>query len=284
MSNVSYTFSNRGSSLPLKLLYVSKSKYDRDWHSTMHMHPFTELFYVVSGEGLFLIEDKSFTVKQDDLVIVNANILHTESSKDSNPMEYIVLGIDGMSLKALEKNERLVSEKLYSIQNYRGFRSDILYYFNTILEEAEQQKEHYESICHNLLEIMIFNFLRTNSTKVRLTTDPAGAKELDYVKHYIDVNYASDLDLDSLAAATYMNKYYLSHMFKKNYGVSPINYLIEKRISVSKFLLETTNYSIGQIAQIVGFNSSSYFSQIFKKRTGITPSEYREAVLTDKAN
>ena len=51
----------------------------------MHMHPFTELFYVVSGEGLFLIEDKSFTVKQDDLVIVNANILHTESSKDANP-------------------------------------------------------------------------------------------------------------------------------------------------------------------------------------------------------
>ena len=244
----------------------------------MHMHPFTELFYVVSGEGLFLIEDKSFTVKQDDLVIVNANILHTESSKDSNPMEYIVLGIDGMSLKALEKNERLVSEKLYSIQNYRGFRSDILYYFNTILEEAEQQKEHYESICHNLLEIMIFNFLRTNSTKVRLTTDPAGAKELDYVKHYIDVNYASELNLDALATATYMNKYYLSHMFKKTYGISPISYLIEKRISVSKFLLETTNYSIGQIAQIVGFNSSSYFSQIFKKRTGITPSEYREAV------
>lgn len=116
MSNILYRFNNiKSSEFSIKLLYVAKAKYEEDWHSTMHMHPFTELFYVVNGSDLFKIKDKSFPVKTDDLVTVNANLLHTESSKDSNPLEYIVLGVDGMSLKSLEGN-KLFDENLYNIR------------------------------------------------------------------------------------------------------------------------------------------------------------------------
>ena len=54
-----------------------------------------------------------------------------------------------------------------------------------------------------------------------------------------------------------MNKFYLVHAFKNYKGVSPINYLIDKRIQESKLLLETTNFSIAKIAQQVGFSSQS---------------------------
>lgn len=84
------------------------------------------------------------------------------------------------------------------------------------------------------------------------------------------------MTLDSLAAVAFMNKYYLSHEFKRHIGKSVIDYLIDKRISVAKVLLETTNHSMDQISQIVGFNSQSYFNQIFKKKLGITPSKYRK--------
>ena len=58
-------------------------------------------------------------------------------------------------------------------------------------------------------------------------------------------------------------------------GISPINYLISKRIEESKNLLCTTNYSIRDISTIVGFSNSSYFSQMFKKSTGLSPREYK---------
>ena len=65
------------------------------------------------------------------------------------------------------------------------------------------------------------------------------------------------------------------HSFTKQIGVSPINYVINKRISEAKNLLKTTNYSIRDISSIVGFSTSSYFSQMFKKVTGLSPKEYK---------
>ncbi len=277
VSNTLYHFNNvKSNNLPIKLLYVSKAKYAEDWHSTLHMHPFTEIFYVVNGHGLFKIKEESFPVRTHDLVIVNANLLHTESSKDANPLEYIVLGIDGMSLKPLE-NPDLFAESLYSIQNCRTNREEILFCLNSILREAEAKSEHYEAICQNLVEILVLILARGIEPNIVLSADTSTNKHAAYIKKYIDVHYAQDLTLDTLAEATFMNKYYLSHIFRRSFGTSPIDYLIEKRISVAKFLLETTKYSIAEISELVGYNSTSYFSQIFKKRTGVTPRDYKGA-------
>ena len=73
-----------------------------------------------------------------------------------------------------------------------------------------------------------------------------------------------------------MNKFYLSHAFKREYGVSPINYMISRRIDESKYLLAETDLSLSQIAQLLGFSSLSYFSQVFHRTQGISPKEYRQ--------
>ena len=74
-----------------------------------------------------------------------------------------------------------------------------------------------------------------------------------------------------------MNKYYMAHEFKKYMGISPINYLIERRIKECKSLLRTTSLSIAEISETVGFSSQSYFSQMFKKNTNMTPKQFRDA-------
>ena len=73
-----------------------------------------------------------------------------------------------------------------------------------------------------------------------------------------------------------MSKYYLSHAFKREYGISPIHYVITKRIEESKYLLAETDLSMSQIAQLLGFSSLSYFSQVFRRTQGVTPMEYRQ--------
>uniref|UniRef100_UPI001FA6E613 helix-turn-helix transcriptional regulator n=1 Tax=Mediterraneibacter glycyrrhizinilyticus TaxID=342942 RepID=UPI001FA6E613 len=64
--------------------------------------------------------------------------------------------------------------------------------------------------------------------------------------------------------------------FSKSYGVAPINYLLDRRILNSKELLKNTDYSITHIAHMTGFSSANYFSQSFKKHTGITAAAYRK--------
>jgi AraC-like DNA-binding protein len=272
---------NELSKLNAKLRYASRAKYEDDWHSTMHMHPFTELFYVVHGSGHFKIQDKDFTVKEDDLIIVNANVLHTESSKDSNPLEYIVLGIDGISLIINGSSNHCGTTTSYSIYNYSKCKDEILFYLDTILKELQGCGKHYQSICQNIMEILIFNIRRRTESNLVLASTKSINKDCAFIKKYIDVHYASELSLDSLASVAYMNKFYLVHEFKKYTGSSPIDYLIEKRISVSKNLLKNTQYSMKQITEIVGFNSQSYFNQIFKKKVGTTPTKYRK-IYTDK--
>ena len=88
MSIQRYQLKNRKlDKMSFHLLYISTSRYEGDWHSTPHAHHCTELFYVSSGKGSFLVNDDVFDVKADDLIIVNPNVPHTEMSRDESPLE-----------------------------------------------------------------------------------------------------------------------------------------------------------------------------------------------------
>ena len=75
---------------------------------------------------------------------------------------------------------------------------------------------------------------------------------------------------------THVSKYYLVHAFTKEYDISPINYVIQKRIEEAQQLLKNDDYTLSSISRILGFSSPSYFSQTFKRLTGISPNEYRK--------
>lgn len=266
--------------LNIELIYISKAKYEDDWHSTMHSHTFAEMFYVLKGNGIFKIEQSNFNVKENDLVIVNPHVVHTESSNGLNPLEYIVIGIDGLSLVTDNTDDSNALQ--YNIYNYSKYKEEVLSYMNNLLYEVQQKDEYYESICQNILEALIFNVKRRAKSPLVPSPTKSINKECAFIKDYLDIHYSSELNLDYLAEVTHMNKYYLIHVFKKVIGTSPIEYLIEKRISIAKMLLETTEYSIEQISGISGFSSQSYFNQTFKKRVGITPSKYRNQYTANK--
>ena len=83
--------------------------------------------------------------------------------------------------------------------------------------------------------------------------------------------------MQTLADELHVNKYHLAHSFAGDYGISPINYLIARRIEESKTLLGTTDMNIAKIASFSGFASQSYFSQCFRRITGMTPNAFRRA-------
>lgn len=264
------TYTIRGTA---KLLNVASAKYGGDWHSVPHTHNHMELFYIVGGRGQFLIEDRIYPVNANHLVIINPNITHTEVSLNAQPLEYIVLGIEGIELAASES-----SNSQFSILDQ--FESvEISGCLRNILREMELKNTGYEDVCQAYMEILIIRLMR--NTALAVPTGPhifSGNRQCAAVKRYIDLHFKEALTLEQLAEDAHMNKYYLSHAFKREYGVSPINYMITKRIEESKYLLAETDLSMSQIAQLLGFSSLSYFSQVFRRTQSIAPMEFRKNI------
>ena len=263
-----------------RLLYVSTSKYEGDWQSILHSHPFSELFYVINGQGAFLAEGSEFPVKQNDMVIINPHVQHTEKSLPGAPLNYIVLGIEGSSFSfgRLATARAGVSSQPTpdTVYKHNMSKTNVYSYLNIMLEEITEQQEDYEAVCQNLLEVLLICILRSGSLSVVPDNSRLLNRECTQIKNYLDANYSEDITLDTLSALTHMNKYYLAHTFTKYMGLSPINYLLQKRIQEGKSLLESTSYSIAQISDLLGFSSQSYFSQAFRKATGMTPMQYRK--------
>lgn len=270
--NKDQSFTIRGTA---KLLNIASSRYGGDWHSVPHTHNHTELFFIVSGKGQFLIQDQFFPVGINNLVIINPNVLHTEDSLNAQPLEYIVLGIDGIEL-ANDEN----SNGQFSILDHME-SMEISGCLRNILREMEQKNTGYEDVCQAYMEILIIRLMR--STTLSVPSEPqisSGNRQCAAVRRYIDLHFKEPLTLEQLAEESHMNKYYLSHSFKREYGTSPINYMISRRIEESKYLLAETDLSMTQIAQLLGFSSLSYFSQVFRRTQSVSPLEYRQSTKT----
>lgn len=256
-----------------KLLYISSAKYGGDWHSIQHTHNCSELFYVIEGQGQFLIENKTYPVSVNDLVIVNPNVLHTEVSLNASPLRYIVLGIEGLELTATSDD----NNTNFCIINFKNIKDNILHYLQNMLSEIEQQKPGYEVICQDLMEILIVLLGRQTNFSTLLTPVSKKTSRLcGFAKRYIDSHYQENITLDQLAEVCHVSKYHLAHAFTEEYEVSPINYLISKRMEEAEHLLRTTDFSLSFISNTTGFSSSSYFAQIFRKQKGMSPTEFRK--------
>lgn len=263
-----HAFTIRGTA---KLRNVASTKYGGDWHSVPHTHNHLELFFIVGGKGQFLIQDHLYPVNVNNLVIINPNVPHTEVSLNALPLEYIVLGIDGIELQASDtaNGDFSILDQFESVEVSGCLRN--------ILREMEQKNTGYEDICQAYMEILIIRLMR--NTALGIPTQPQTVstnRQCAAVRRYIDLHFKEPLTLEQLAEEGRMNKFYLSHAFKREYGISPINYLISRRIEESKYLLAETDLSLSQIAQLLGFSSPSYFSQTFSRTQSLTPMEYRK--------
>ena len=105
------------------------------------------------------------------------------------------------------------------------------------------------------------------------TASSAGVVKLTI--DYIRKNFRRDIKLDNVAAYLRYNKFYLCRVFKEGTGQTIQNFILDLRINNAKVLLKKTNMQLTEIVYGCGFSSQAYFCHIFKKRTGMTPLQFR---------
>ena len=137
----------------------------------------------------------------------------------------------------------------------------------------------------NLLSMFYRNKILQKSIKTKL--QGAVRSAADYYQNkaiisaaldFIKTNYASKISLGLIVKHCYCNKAYLSHLFKKEMGITITEYINRYRVEHAKHLLDITELTVTQIACEVGFSDPSYFSRVFKRIQGVYPTDYRKRV------
>ena len=124
---------------------------------------------------------------------------------------------------------------------------------------------------------------QTNFKTILTPTNKKSSHLCESVRRYIDANCSEDISLEQLAQFSHVNKYYLVHAFSNVYGISPINYLMRARIEKAENpAFHHRLIPSPSSAATCGFSSSSYFSQTFKKLSGMSPSAFRRASRQDE--
>lgn len=139
----------------------------------------------------------------------------------------------------------------------------------------------FSAMQHSSAFLLGQDIMRAFQAVLRVTRDSKYNKQLFYLiqtKAYIDENYGSDISLEDAARQVGLNPSYLSVMFKEYFGINFLDYVTSCRMLNAKKLLAETQNSVDEIALAVGYPNSKYFLRLFKKKNGMTPTQYRDSI------
>ena len=151
MSNRKFNLDNEVQpEIHFRLLSISASKFENDWTSFPHSHHFTEIFFIKDGTGRMLIENESLPVSSNSLVVIGAQVTHTEFSDPENPLDYYVLGVEGLKLNT-DKEPEYIHVPAFANSPF------IRQCFENILREMHNKQDRYAEICQHYLDILRLN-------------------------------------------------------------------------------------------------------------------------------
>ncbi len=280
-----YFFNNKSGSIFVdgklpELVHVCDISDVNHWIRPLHAHEdFTEILFIREGQGSFIIGSRSIDGKKGDIIISNSGVLHDERSAINYPLKTYVCGINNFQIKGLPPN-CLIHENvmpLISSDRYYNIFRDL---FNLMINEVSMQAPGMEETCQYIMCALVSLIIRISQNRLDEKDDEIKALVLN-IKDYLDKNYMNEINLTEMAANLYINPYYLVHIFKKEIGFAPIQYVINRRIGEAQNMLVTTNKSCSEISKLVGYDNPNYFNQLFKKITGVTPGKFRKSHSKD---
>ena len=229
------------------------------WNLDRHSHIYTEFLFFLRGEatidtGLEVLSPSSY-----DMVVYFPNHEHQETIDLTKAQEVICLWVDTGALPAYRngafrlRDQSRVQEWLF-IQLEKEYREKsafskklVTYYLNAIFQNMLRQLIQTESL------------------------DPANK-----AREYINNHFTRPITVAHLAALFHVSPSYLHRVFREQVGLTPIQYITALRTQEAEYLLSSSSLSCEEIANHCGYEESRYFSRVFKKQTGYSPSLYRK--------
>lgn len=253
-----------------------------------HLHQEFEIYYLLSGERKYFINNTIYKIQQGNLILIDANEIHKTGNIGQQSHERTVLNFSPSFLK--EFYPYISQLRLLDCFNskYRvlplsfQYKKNVEVILNKMLDLTQKQsdfndtrKKFYLQILLCELLVLIDNFIDELKEKEYEYTQLIHPKISEIIK-YINEHYQEFITLEDMANRFKMSTSYLSKLFYKTTNFTFTQYLNSVRIKNSKYLLENPEYRIIDVAQKSGFNSNTHFTRVFKNVTGVSPTEYRK--------
>ena len=242
----------------------------------MQYHNTVEIYYLVKGEREYFIGEDFYKLTEGDAVIIPKNVLHRTAGRGASR---ILVYFDKDILKRFFGDEML---DLFDLDKTVVFHPDetrregFAAAFNALMQEygrLEDKGLAAESplICGYLFEIL-FTVSLGNNTYVN--RDYSDSRVGEIIK-YINENYGSIRSIDEIAERFFVSKFHLCRVFNRSLGVSLMTYLNTIKVRNAARMIAEGNECLTDVATACGFNSSSYFSKVFRGEMGMSPTEYK---------
>ena len=231
-------------------------------------------FMVEDGEGELVYEGKKYELKAGDVVFIDCRKAYSHSTGLNPNTELWSLRwchFYGPSMPA-------IYTKYCERGGFPVIRGADMAQYATILTniyDLASSSDYIRDMRINGKLNDLLTLLMESSWHQGNSSNAPKKMDISLVKSFLDVHYSEKLSLESVASHFFIDKHYLARLFKEQYGVTLVTYLQQVRITHAKRMLRFTDKSIEEIGRECGIGELNYFSRVFKKLEGVSPSEFR---------
>jgi AraC-like DNA-binding protein len=232
---------------------------------TNHSHYI--LAYAIDGEAVYKVKDNEFTVKKGDVLFFPKGVSRSAYSKPENPWQFYSTSFD------LDLRNDSTINLFNSVNNI--IRSTNLYRLPSLLAELNSvwtgKRSGYIIKCRSLILDILYTIIKEVDSS---NYNSANFKCIDKVLNLLNSNFMYTYSVEDLAKLSNLSYSHFRMLFKKVTGLTTVQYQNNIKIHKSKDLLLNGDCNVTEAALAVGFNDIFYFSRLFKKITGSSPSDY----------
>lgn len=249
-----------------------------------HQHDHYEFYFFLEGNMDYQVEDTIYPLEYGDFLLVPPHIKHRPIFHDNAiPYRRFVLWISESYFQSLCEYSKEFSYYFDTVHQQKSYhtRPDYiqLQELQARLTDLIEESRSGQPFCELNAHLMLCQFLVyiNRLTYDRLHAFTATSSNILYLNvcAYINSHLNESLSLDSLAAHFFVSKYYISHVFKDNMGISLHQYILKKRLHVCKNAI-LSGQPLGTLFQQYGFSDYSSFYRAFRKEYGVSPTDFKE--------
>ena len=231
-----------------------------------------QLVYINAGEGHFILDGHEVIVPAGKMVLDQPKQEQHYYFLGKDQSQYWFVHFTGRQVKSILKHYEIPLDG-YVLHTGISYEYEDL--FKRMRDELLECAFCYEeNLTYLLRELLILMNRRMNQDipKVKGFVQD----EIDHARDYFKDHYNEEISIEQYAASRNMSTSWFSKCFRDIVGVSPMKYILDQRIRNAQILLETSDFTITEIAHTLGYENPMYFSRVFHKAKGQSPSKYRK--------
>lgn len=261
------------------IISMSDMIFESYWALEFHQGYKHELLHVINGDfNLTLDNNRSFHVSAGETIIIPKGTLHKDLFNLNEDLEIFIVQF---TWDLLEEYSKVVTfENINNLDDH--VKNSLKRVFDQLRFDLGFEELDIEIANSRLLTafMVIYRGIINANTPLKESKDEKSGKNrrlklVSEAKRYLDKNFAEPIQLIDVAKHLKVSPFYLSRIFTRESDFALNEYLTDVRINEAKKLIKSGNYIIADIAHLVGFQQGNYFSKVFKRITGISPTKFK---------